>query len=476
MRPKRYFCRRCFPHLHFTSELDKKAHIDAFHDGRARDRVIAPSGGGGSSAGVGTPTGEGKRKERADGEGGEEGGGSERKKSRSSAGGVKAESSSMRGTPTHAGHISLGHSAPMQAQDLLTQQQGQGQYVPVAPPFWMGQPYPPVGMPYGYPYPPPPQQQGSISPYPPSSMPPPPPPPSMHPHRTSSSMLAPPPPPAHQHGRRKSRAGGPTHQQDESIPSEVRELKPFACAFCISDPRVDFSTQGELEEHVRTSHDWRVVERARLVGREQEEQDSPEGEEKDKAGEEGAGKGDGWCAFCVPGVNMGGGLKWHVMVAHQRLKGPPTETFKIAQGASSLPLPVAFLFWLLGFSDRAYPPFGLCRPLPGIQLYECARCRGDFLDLDGDRPRFHSHRTTDRSSLISPRVGHCFFRRRRSLHAGESRPTPPARRSSSVEESERDAPPSEPDGGRPTSSVSCSAEGGTAGERVGRNGGGYGWG
>lgn len=344
MRPKRYFCRRCFPHLHFTSELDKKAHIDAFHNGRARDRVIAPSGGGGSSAGGGTPTGEGKRKERADGGGeeerGEEGGGSERKKSRSSVGGVTPESSSMGGTPTHAGHnlASLGHSAPMQAQDPLTQQQGQGQYVPVVPPFWMGQPYPPVGMSYGYPYPPP-QQRGSISPYPPSSMPPPPPPPppSMHPHRASSSMLAP-PPPAHQQGRRKSRAGGPTHQQAESPPSEVRELKPFACAFCISDPRVDFSTQGELGEHVRTSHDWRVVERARLAGREHKEQDSSEEGEKDKAEEEGAGKGDDWCAFCVPGVRMGGGMKWHVMVAHQRLKGPPTETVKIALGASSLPL------------------------------------------------------------------------------------------------------------------------------------------
>jgi len=306
-RPKRYFCRRCYPHLHFSSELDKKRHIDEFHDGRARNRTFPP----GSAAA--TPPGGEQAKRKAGSEGPDTPEGSvngdaypAKKRSRldvvsgGGGGGVddddEESSDDREATPQDPQRPYCANPPPLNSTPDEVGYDEAGRAYKSAysrPPggsttirrvYWdeMGGDAAMWNRPWGW------QSQSaalrrgkdgihiapksrwgqhSQSSEPPNSRW------RQHAHSSEplaallgqnaaayayasipaeSTTMADLPPVAPVVSRRKSRAQ----------PEKVVVLLDYPCPFCIVEPPCDFETEAELDSHIGAVHDWRAAERA----------------------------------------------------------------------------------------------------------------------------------------------------------------------------------------------------------------------
>lgn len=346
VRPKRYFCRRCYPHLHFSSELDKKRHIDEYHDGRARDRVFPTASGGPTPPGAA----EAKRKERpADGGADSLRGGTPEG---SSANGEVKPPVKKRYKLEHAHPLAAGVEGDYGGEGTAGGQHAYGAGTPAAAYATMSQHEldqrtqyggalsygaygPDGGSPCAHPPPAayPQQQQLGLPPM--SSMMPPPPHPSRH-HSHSSGTMPPPPAPSASYPSGPSTttaaAAAGARRKSRAAPEKVAAVAlEFPCLFCVVEPACDFETRAELEAHVLEVHDWRAADRLARERREVLEVAAAAAEGAQEAQAEQA-KSDavGWCEMCVPRIAFGDAAArdWHWKVAHQRLKGPPPGEFQ----------------------------------------------------------------------------------------------------------------------------------------------------
>lgn len=329
-RPKRYFCRRCYPHLHFSSELDKKRHIDEFHDGRARNRVFQPGSaaavataatsatiGGDSSASTPFEGGEGELgKRKAGSEGPDTPDGSvngdvyppTKKRPRmdlvfsGGEGGGEDESDEQRDLtpavqepmPSYCANPPPPNTTP---DDVNYDEQGRAfktrYYRPpagvtiVSRVYWdeMEGDATMWNRPWGWQSQSANLRRGKDGVYIPPKTRVAPPPPFFSRHNSHSSepsTMAPPPTPGSANGYGPSEStmpidpnanGGPpvSRRKSRAQPEKVVVLLDYPCPFCIVEPPCDFDTQTELDVHVGAVHDWRATERA---GRERKERRS----------------------------------------------------------------------------------------------------------------------------------------------------------------------------------------------------------